>query len=514
MKELDILILSMPQLFLDRAPGAPAILKSSAIQAGFSARTGDLSIDFFINEANRSIDQFNKLTNIFRPSEVPRGDSIEASRTWLDRTILKIKELKPRMIGISVFTVFQHRASYLLTQEIRKHCPDTLITIGGMGLNISCSSMSGMIDLKKSEVLDKFHTFLEKRKLCDDVILGTNGYSDLVDVLEKRFGRRKEIQKDESTKAVLFKSPIPDYDDYDLNNYVWAEKPALPITGSKGCVRKCTFCDIPGQFGRFQIRTGQDIAEEMIHLADRHDVRKFEFTDSLVNGSLKAFRDWMTIVADYNDKQPVEKKVTWFGQYICRPQKEMPEDMYDLMARSGVVNLVIGTESGSDKVLESMKKKMTVQDVYDELVMFEKYNIKTQFLMFSGFYNETRQDFEDTLKFLINCQKYVANGVITKFTVGPPLYINTGTYLYDHAEELGLMLDIYDDLNWTVKGNEGYDLLQRIINRLTQQLIVDKLGFSSSGQAISILHQMNEKLRKMETDLTERINESTPVTAD
>ena len=161
-----------------------------------------------------------------------------------------------------------------------------------------------------------------------------------------------------------------------------------------------------------------------------------------------------------------------------------------------------------------MQKKMKVQDIYDELKMFEKHKIQTQFLMFSGFYNETIIDFENTLKFLVWCQKYVANGVISKFTIGPPLFINTGTYLYDHAKELGLMLDIYDDLNWKVKGNEGNDLLQRIVNRLTQQLLIDKLGFSSSGNAISVLHQLNEKLKKMEEDLEEKLNESALITAD
>ena len=46
----DIVIFSLPSLILDRAPGAPAILKSACSAAGFNAKTIDLSLDFFNNE--------------------------------------------------------------------------------------------------------------------------------------------------------------------------------------------------------------------------------------------------------------------------------------------------------------------------------------------------------------------------------------------------------------------------------------------------------------------------------
>ena len=85
---------------------------------------------------------------------------------------------------------------------------------------------------------------------------------------------------------------MPDYSDYEIDQYMWDKSgPMIPITGSKGCVRNCDFCDVRFQFGKYQFRTGKDIAKEMISLSQKHGYRKFQFTDSLVNGSLKVMKD-------------------------------------------------------------------------------------------------------------------------------------------------------------------------------------------------------------------------------
>jgi radical SAM superfamily enzyme YgiQ (UPF0313 family) len=255
------------------------------------------------------------------------------------------------------------------------------------------------------------------------------------------------------------------------------------------------------------MRTGKDIADEMIYLAEKYNIRKFEFTDSLVNGSLKGFRDWMLEVAKYNASQSAENKISWFGQYICRPQSQMPSDLYDLMYKSGVANLVVGVESGSNEVLKAMKKQMTVQDVYDELVMLQRHHIQAHFLLFAGFYNENQERFNETLEFLINCQKYVASGTITKFTIGAPLYISSDTYIYNHADELGLILDPYNDLNWSSESDPENNLVQRIKNRLIQQEILESLGFPTSAQMGSLLQQFDQMLKHKQTELENKLSQ-------
>ena len=506
-QQTDIVILSLPSLILDRAPGAPALLKSACLAAGFNAKTIDLSLDFFNNEGQRDLEKFNKLSLIFHPSTEVSEESKTAKDTWLARAINTIKELDTPVVGLSVFTTFQHRAALLLTEEIRKQLPDVKIIVGGMGLNINCTSLSNLIRINKLEILNPFHVYLKLKNLYDHCVLGVDGLDGIVEYLEKELGVRN-VDKEQPTEVLKrnqYSTPIPDYTDYRLDDYLWTDGKALPITGSKGCVRNCTFCDIPGQFGKFRMRTGKDIGKEIVYMAEKYGIRKFEFTDSLVNGSLKVFEEWMSVVADYNDQQTDENKIRWFGQYICRPQKQTAERYYSLMSRSGVSSLVIGTESGSNEVLEAMQKKMTVEDVYAELDMFTKHKITAQLLMFSGFYNETKERFYDTLKFLIKCQQYVASGTINKFSLGFPLYITSDTHIYDHATELGLELDPYLNHNWTSKDDPDNTFPNRSFNRLIQQELMELLNYPYDATNVATMIQLDQYLSQTEKELEKEL---------
>ena len=178
---------------------------------------------------------------------------------------------------------------------------------------------------------------------------------------------------------MLFRS----FDDYDLTKYNYVNELTIPITGSKGCVRKCTFCDIPVLWPKFKFRSGKHIAGEMIHLYNRHGVKKFYMSDSLVNGSLTAFMDFITTLAEHNKNNPTNS-IKWVGQYITRPKSNvLNDDYYDLLKSSGGEGLTIGVESGSDRVRQHMKKQFTTADIDYELAQFDRRGIVCVLLFFS-----------------------------------------------------------------------------------------------------------------------------------
>lgn len=504
MKQVDVVICSLPSLHLDHPPGAPALLQSALESAGVSVQSLDLSISFFTEQCKKDINQYHILSAIFRPTNeyIPQ-ESTTAAQLWIDSSIDKLKNINPKIIGLSVFTNFQHNATLFLARAIRQHLPDTIIVLGGWGLTVNCDSLAGQKNIKRFDLLKPFHQYMQEQKLADEIIFSNdNPLARFTVFVTKELKRTySNILYNVLEDKTIYDSPIPNYNDYDLSSYVWNGARSLPVTGSLGCVRQCTFCDIPGQFGRFKYRTGEDIAQELITLKGKYNINTFEFTDSLVNGSLKAFKEWMTIVAYYNDNN--EDKIQWFGQYICRPQKQIPQDLYSLMKRSGVTNLIIGVESGSNQVLEAMNKKMTVEDVYDELEKFEQYGIKTTFLMLSGFYNETYERFLESLKFIVKCSHYVANGTITNFGVGPPLYINDQMYLGEEANKLGIIIDPYDQLNWSLVNDSENNYVERARRRLITQVLINKLGIPTPEQNISNVYQMLQKLKNYKQELHE-----------
>jgi hypothetical protein len=236
------------------------------------------------------------------------------------------------------------------------------------------------------------------------------------------------------------------------------------------------------------------VADEIIELKEKYGVRYFEFTDSLVNGSLKAFREWVTVLADYNDSQPDHEKIRWFGQYICRPRNQLRHDLYPLIKRSGVLTLVIGVESGNDEILKSMKKQITVEDVFYEFDQFEKHEIPVTMLMLSGFVNETWDRYLDTLRFLVKCQKYYTSGTIIEIGMSQPLVIGTGSELDIYSHNFNIQKDLHDPTNWTTENDPTNTLTERIKRRAITAALLNKLNVSRSTLEISILRFMQKRI--------------------
>ena len=125
------------------------------------------------------------------------------------------------LIAISVFSDASCRACEVLCKELKKY--NCKIVIGGQGLANEnwCKSMSDA-------------------KLIDDYIVGEGEYT-FVNYLNGLQGPGINNHNYEQIDD-LDLLPIPDYSLLNLNDYNLKE---LYVTGSRGCVRKCTYCDVP-----------------------------------------------------------------------------------------------------------------------------------------------------------------------------------------------------------------------------------------------------------------------------
>jgi radical SAM superfamily enzyme YgiQ (UPF0313 family) len=98
-------------------------------------------------------------------------------------------------------------------------------------------------------------------------------------------------------------------------------------------------------------------------------------SDSLVNGSLDAFSDFVSTLAQHNQRT-CEHSIKWVGQYITRPRSNrLDANYYDRLKASGGEGLTIGVESGSDSVRAHMKKHFVTADVDHELEQFDQRGI-------------------------------------------------------------------------------------------------------------------------------------------
>mgnify|MGYP005994272123 FL=1 len=172
----------------------------------------------------------------------------------LERIHLEISQYEFKWLGISVFSYLQKDDALKLAEEYDN------VLFGGSGVDVNWP--------KKNYIVGEGeHALLEFLKGNLDYP-GING------------NQPKQMENIEDL-------PPPDYSDV-IHKHKYD---TAIISGSRGCVRKCTFCDVMTIWPKYRWKTGKKIADDMHEVANKTGLKKIGFSDSLVNGSMKHFRD-------------------------------------------------------------------------------------------------------------------------------------------------------------------------------------------------------------------------------
>lgn len=466
---LDIIFCSLPYSNLDHICSASAILQGVVKERGYSSKTIDFGCEL-MKLCDNDPDIFYRVQTYFITTQHGLSENeIVIITSFYQIVVNYIKNNPSKFIGFSIFSVYTHRAIFEILSLIQRENINTKIVIGGRGAKVPLwRDVVDIFSVMSDETALSTAEILKKRNLIDYYIIG-DGEDAIISLLEN-----SEIFSDTmvDSKSETFRTPMPDYSDYNFSDYLFGDgEVSLPITGSKGCVRDCDFCDVRHHFGRYRYRSGEDIANEMIGIANTHNIRKFQFTDSLVNGGLKPFEEFLEIVGNYNLTNP-DQKIKWNGQYICRPENQMPKRLYRLMAESGAEGLTIGAESGSNRVLAAMNKKTTVEALYHELEQFREHHITCYLLTFVGHWSETWEDFVEHCGMFIKITPYVKSGTISAVSLGRPMDIQSGTPLIENITKNNMELSNFNPSSiWKVTDNASNTYKERVYRRL----IVDKL---------------------------------------
>lgn len=448
---IDIVFCNVPMVHTERPLSAPAILKAVVEKHGFTAQTLDFNIDFNSEDTDPKLQDFWLFGGGDKNTVSQANKSVE---DWAKQLL----DCKPRWIGISVFAYTCKIATELLCLTLRSIDPKVKIMIGGNGMG------SGGINGDYSWAED-----LKVNRNLIDAYIRSEGEDAVIQLLQGNV-KYPGINHNEKTQQIkdLDNFPAPNYFDYQLDKY---KSNALPITGSRGCVRHCTFCDIHTHWKKFVFRSGESICDEMKNLAKQHKSYKFAFTDSLVNGSMKAYRDFIKHLSEYNSV--AENKLSWSGQFIARSSTQMTEEDWRLTKLSGADQLAIGVETGSNKVRNDMQKKFSNDDLDFCVDMAYKYKVKIIMLMMIGYPTEKYEDFQDTVDMFTRYAKYKD---VLEVSLGTTLAILPLTPLYDFAIENNFDMGNSEN-EWWWKENPDLTLKERLRRRVLIGQHCNKLGY-------------------------------------
>ena len=289
---------------LSTLPLAPAVLNAILVDAGASNikfHDANLSYQEMLEQAAPEVSQelfrFSQSSSCYRLSAQAASEYYE----WLNKTVGAILKNDPTHVLISVFSFLGQKFTEDICFMVKEKAPQVHITVGGQGANVMLS------DLNK-------YWF---RELVDSALIdcATVGDAELT-LLNAINSSKQVIQADQQTNKQLSDSLTPNLSIFDnLNYYKRFGELTVPITFSKGCIKKCVFCDVEAQWPKFRVATGLSTADKIAAISNEHNVKQFYFTDNLVNGNCKELRMLCNKLIELNNNLKLS------GNFIFRSER-------------------------------------------------------------------------------------------------------------------------------------------------------------------------------------------------
>jgi len=207
--------------------------------------------------------------------------------------------------------------------------------------------------------------------------------------------------------------PYPDYSDFP-----WARYPTriVSVISGRGCGwSACRFCsDITSTAGRtFRMRSAANVVDEVAYQCGRYDARHVVFTDLKLNSNVDA---WHGLV---DGLSRAARPVSWIGAVHIDGDGSHGLDPATLRraAASGLVRLTTGLESGSQRVLDLMKKGTSVAESEHVLRRAAASGISVRTTVMVGFPGEAAVDVRATARFLETNRDAIERVSLNRFTL-------------------------------------------------------------------------------------------------
>ncbi len=216
----------------------------------------------------------------------------------------------------------------------------------------------------------------------------------------------------------------------ELNCYFAPRHPFPHVTmiAGRGCPYNCSYCQ-PAErsvFGRhFRMRSVENVIQELRDLRGKYDFKSITWWDDTFTVS----PSWIYKFCDAYKKEGfnAEMLANSRADIICKN-----EEMIKRLSEVGLNWLVIGFESGNQRILDLLRKGTTVEQNYKAAEICKKYKIKILATFMMGLPTETKEEVKDTIR-MIRTIKPEQPG---------PFYFTPipGTDIYDYCIKNDLLL--------------------------------------------------------------------------
>ncbi|MBF0450252.1 MAG: B12-binding domain-containing radical SAM protein [Candidatus Magnetomorum sp.] len=185
----------------------------------------------------------------------------------------------------------------------------------------------------------------------------------------------------------------PSWDLFPIEKYITAPKfhpfhqhdRVMTISTGRGCPYNCNFCY---RVCVYRSRPVFDILNEIEFIVDKYNVNGFIFLDDLVMVSEKRVKEFCEEILNRNIK---------FKYHITGRINVVNREILRLLKKSGCVSIFYGIESGNQKILDNIPKKITIDQIIKAIAITREFNIYCEYGLMFGQPGEDEKTLHDTV---------------------------------------------------------------------------------------------------------------------
>ncbi|HEU4559976.1 MAG TPA: radical SAM protein [Longimicrobium sp.] len=189
--------------------------------------------------------------------------------------------------------------------------------------------------------------------------------------------------------------PWPDREAIDVGRYVetWRTHHGMGsvnLITARGCPYRCRWCS-HAVFGyTHRRRDAIDCADELQHIVERYRPDMVWYADDVFTIHHRWLATYAAEIARRGLRIPFET--------ISRADRMMKEEVVRTLAEMGCWRIWIGSESGSQRILDAMERRVAVEQVQHATKLAQKHGIQVGMFLMWGYDGETLDDIEQTIE--------------------------------------------------------------------------------------------------------------------
>jgi anaerobic magnesium-protoporphyrin IX monomethyl ester cyclase len=260
----------------------------------------------------------------------------------------------------------------------------------------------------------------------------------------------KFVRTPERTKiADLDTLPFPDREAIDHQLYldVWRKyhgASSINLITARGCPYRCTWCSHAVYGYSHRRRSPANVADEVEQIVARYNPDQVWYADDVFTISHPWLKSYVGELRKRGIRRPFET--------ITRADRLQNEETVALLKELGCYRIWIGSESGSQRILDAMQRGVTVEQVRHSTRLLQRHGIQVGMFLMWGFEGEEYEDIAATVEHV-----KLTNPDIFFTTVSYPI---KGTAYFDSVNDkvrLPIAWDVASDRDYVITGRRGRD---------------------------------------------------------